>query len=96
MEQVMRIVDQVVAEGRWTKLDNYAFRLLFSEMLLRSYKLETPPPEDKIANVENAIKVFREFLDESGIQGPTDWRTMSMDEAAAVLQHQYGSRSDDN
>jgi hypothetical protein len=65
-------------------------------MLMRSYKLETPPPEDKIANVENAMKVLREFLDENGIVWPTDWRTMSIDEAGAILQNQYRSRSDDN
>jgi len=96
MQQVMRLVDHVVAEGRWSKLDNYAFRLLFSEMLMRSYKLETPPPEDKIANVVHGMKILREFLDESGIRWPTDWRTMSIDEASAVLKNQSRSRSGDN
>lgn len=96
MQQVMRLVDQVVAEGRWSKLDNYAFRLLFSEMLMRSYKLESPPPQEKIANVERGMKILREFLDESGVEWPTDWRTMSIDEAGAILQNQSRSRSDDN
>ena len=72
-----------------------AFRLLFSEMLMRSYKLENPPPQEKIANVEHGMKVLREFLDESGVVWPADWRTMSVDEAGTILQNQSHSRSDD-
>jgi hypothetical protein len=96
MQDVMRLVDEVVADGRWSKLDNYAFRLLFSEMLMRSYELENPRPHEKIANLQEALKMLREFLDKSGVELPVDWRTMQLDEARAVLLNQSRHRDDDN
>lgn len=94
MQQVMRLVDAVVAEGRWSKLDNYAFRLLFSEMLLRSYARESPPPQDEIANVQKAVKPLRDFLDESGVEMPVDWRSVPPDVADAILLNQSRRRKD--
>lgn len=96
MDEAMRVADQSVAEGRWSRLDAGAFRILFGEMVVRSHKLKTPPPEKEIADLENDIKELRQFLDVNNVVWPIDWRDMSLDEAGAILQHQYGSRSDDN
>ncbi len=96
MQEAMRLADQSVAEGRWSKLDACAFRILFGEMVVRSHKLKTPPPEKEITDVQNDIKVLHKFLDENDVVWPIDWRAMSLDEAGAILLNQSHSRSDDN
>lgn len=69
-----KLVDRAVGQKRWSALDLLAFRILGTEMLLRSCRASEPVDHARYKQIDALLTKLLAELNANGVHMPPDWR----------------------